>query len=233
MRDLMFGGATIDEALAAAARTLGLPREKLRYVVLDPGQPGGRGLSATPARIAILHHEPPAAARPPADSPEEPGSDLAPRGPVPLLLDILHTLERALDEPLGVEVRQDDEEGLVVRIEGPGRRWLLEDDGEPLAALDHLLRRILQAQGQTARLSLWCEGWRERRDAALRERVLELARAVHEDGQPRRLEPLNSYERRIVHMAVAELGGGLTTFSEGEGHERFVTIAPGPRPERP
>jgi spoIIIJ-associated protein len=149
---------------------------------------------------------------------------------VPLLMGLLQALERALDEPLGAEVREDEEEGLVVRIDGPARRWLLEEDGEPLAALDHLLRRILQAQGHTARLTLWCEGWRERRDAALRERVLALARAVREDGQPRRMEPLNSYERRIVHMAVAELGGGLTTFSEGEGHERFVTIAPGPRP---
>ena len=57
-----------------------------------------------------------------------------------------------------------------------------------------------------------------------------LARAVLEDGQPRRMDSLNGYERRIVHMAVAEMGG-LATFSEGEAHERFVTIAPAPRPE--
>jgi spoIIIJ-associated protein len=228
MRDQVFAGETIDEALAAAARTLGLPREKLRYVVLDPGKPGGRGLSPTPARIAILHDDPQAAARAAAAPAVE--EEAPPTAPVPLLMGLLQALERALDEPLGAEVREDEEEGLVVRIDGPARRWLLEEDGEPLAALDHLLRRILQAQGHTARLTLWCEGWRERRDAALRERVLALARAVREDGQPRRMEPLNSYERRIVHMAVAELGGGLTTFSEGEGHERFVTIAPGPRP---
>ena len=63
MRDQVFSGDSIEEALAAAARTLGLPREKLRYVVLDPGKPGARGLSATPARIAILHDDPQAAAR--------------------------------------------------------------------------------------------------------------------------------------------------------------------------
>jgi spoIIIJ-associated protein len=222
----MFSGASIEEALAAASRTLGLPREKLRYVVLDPGRPGGRGLSPTPARIAILHDDP---RRAPAAPAEDQGDEPAVEA-VPLLLEILHALERALDDPLNAEVREDDEEGLVVRIEGPGRRWLLADGGEPLAALDHLLRRILQAQGHTARLTVWCEGWRERRDAVLRERALEMARAVREDGQSRRLEPLNAYERRIVHMAVAELGG-LTTFSEGEGHERFVTIAPGPKAE--
>jgi spoIIIJ-associated protein len=227
----MFSGATIEEALAAAARTLGLPREALRYVVLDPGQPGVRGLSATPARIAILHDDP-EKARAAGPSLGDDDDDMGPpEGAVPLLLDIMEELEHALDDDLGVEVREDEEQGLVVRIEGPGRRWLLSGEGDALAALDHLLRRILQAQGETARLTLWCEGWRERRDAALRERALELARAVREDGQPRRLEPLNAYERRIVHMAVAELGGGLTTFSEGEGHERFVTIAPGTKAE--
>jgi spoIIIJ-associated protein len=228
----MFSGATIEEALALAARTLGLPREALRYVVLDPGQPGVRGLSPTPARIAILHDDPEKAARASALAVDgEEDDDLLPEGAVPMLLEILEELEHALDDPLGIEVREDEEEGLVVRIEGPGRRWLLSGEGDALAALDHLLRRILQAQGYTARLTLWCEGWREKRDAALRERALGLARAVREDGQPRRLEPLNAYERRIVHMAVAELGG-LTTFSEGEGHERFVTIAPGPPPDR-
>ena len=225
MRDQVFSGATIEEALAQAARTLGLPRASLRYVVLDPGQPGGRGLSATPARVAILHDDP-EKARATTFGPDDEEAG-PPEGAVPLLREIMEELVHALDDDLGGEVREDEEEGLVVRIEGPGRRWLLSGEGDALAALDHLLRRILQAQGHTARLTLWCEGWRERRDAALRQRALDLARAVREDGQPRRLEPLNAYERRIVHMAVAELGGGLTTFSEGEGHERFVTIAPG------
>jgi spoIIIJ-associated protein len=223
----MFSGGSIEEALALAARTLGLPREKLRYVVLDPGRPGARGLSPTPARIAILHDDPPRPGAPPSAAPVIAGP---PPEAVPLLLEILRALEQALDDSLGAEVREDEEQGLVVRIEGPGRRWLLADEGDALAALDHLLRRILQAQGHAARLTLWCEGWRERRDAALRERALELGRAVRADGQPRRLEPLNAYERRIVHMAVGELGG-LVTFSEGEGHERFVTIAPAPKAE--
>jgi spoIIIJ-associated protein len=226
MKDQVFSGASIEEALEHAARRLGLPREALRYVVLDPGQAGVRGLSATPARVAVLLEE----AAPASPARQEAPAGLVPGAPVPLLLEILRALEDALEEPLGIEVREDDEQGLAIRIEGPGRSWLLEDGGAPLAALDHLLRRVLQAQGHSNRLTLWCEGWRERRDAALRERALDLARAVREDGQPRRMEPLNAYERRIVHVAVAELGG-LSTFSEGEGHERFVTIAPGRPPE--
>jgi spoIIIJ-associated protein len=59
----------------------------------------------------------------------------------------------------------------------------------------------------------------------LRGEALELAAAVLEDGQPRLLGPLNSYERRIVHVALAE-DPRVRTFSVGEGSDRRVTIAP-------
>jgi spoIIIJ-associated protein len=233
VKDQVFSGATVEEARAAAARALGLPLERLRYVVLDPGAPAGRGLSPTPARIAVLFDAPgggaaagPAAAGPAPALDEQAGSATV------LLQDILRSLERALQAPLGAEVEEHADGTLEVRLTGAGRRWLVGEDGEAVAALDHLLKRILASQGYPARLVLTCEGWRERRDEALRERALDLARAVREDGQARRMEPLNSYERRIVHMAVAEMGG-LTTFSEGEGHERAVTIAPAAPPDTP
>ena len=48
MRDRVFSGPDVEEALAIAAASLGLPRAELRYVVLDPGTAGGRGLKPTP-----------------------------------------------------------------------------------------------------------------------------------------------------------------------------------------
>jgi len=225
VRDHVFSGNSIEEALAQAARALGLPREKLRYVVLDPGSAGARGLSGTPARVAVMYDEPgtvrPAAG--PAHEEEAEDDDGSP-GPIPLLTDILEALEEALDAPLGAEVRQEGEESLLVRIDGPGREWLLAGEGEGLASLDYLLRRALMARDYPLRLTVWCEGWREKRDEKLRQKALEVARAVREDGQPRQMPSLNSYERRIVHMAVAEVGG-LATASQGEGQDRVVTIS--------
>ena len=59
MKDRVFSGPDVDEALAVAAASLGLPRAGLRYVVLDAGTAGGRGLKPTPAKIAVLLEESP------------------------------------------------------------------------------------------------------------------------------------------------------------------------------
>ena len=75
MKDRLFSGPDVDEALAVAAASLGLPRAELRYVVLDPGTAGGRGLKPTPARIAVLLREP----SPPSAAPRH--GDAAPAPP--------------------------------------------------------------------------------------------------------------------------------------------------------
>ena len=60
---------------------------------------------------------------------------------------------------------------------------------------------------ESRRLLLDYEGHREARDEALRQKALGLAEAVRADGTPRVTDPLNAYERRIVHMALAEEPG--------------------------
>src|SRR5262249_58847359 len=54
MKDRVFSGVDVGDAVAIAAANLGLPKAELRYVVLEQGSPGGRGLGPTPARIAVL-----------------------------------------------------------------------------------------------------------------------------------------------------------------------------------
>jgi spoIIIJ-associated protein len=107
---------------------------------------------------------------------------------------------------------------------------LLEEEGEVFQALEHVLQRAYRARLASGRLTVECEGYRDHRDGRLRARALELAQAVAADGKPRRTEPLNSYERRIVHMVVSE-HPSLETYSVGEGADRRVTIAPRRAPE--
>ena len=220
MSDRAFTGRDVPEALAAASRALGLPVERLRYVVLEAGTPGAHGIGGTPARIAVRVEGGGArAAAPPAAGGPAPG---APE-PGPLL----RGLVRALAEAAGVDLAAEVEEGegvLTVRVEGPGAALLLEEDGEVLRSLEHLLQRAATRPGSRQRVVVACPGYREQRDDSLRAEALALARAVRLDGRPRETRPLNSYERRIVHMAVSE-EPGLRTFSVGEGADRRVTVA--------
>lgn len=219
MSDRAFTGRDVPEALAEASRALGLPVERLRYVVLDAGSPGGRGISGTPARIAVLVESPTGRAAAGASAP--PAGTLEPAA---LLRGLVRSLAEAAGVDLGAEV--EEAEGLLtVRLEGPGSSLLLEEEGEVLRALEHVLQRACARPGMRQRVVVSCPGYREKRDEQLRAEAQALARAVRLDGRPRETRPLNSYERRIVHVAVSE-EPGLRTFSVGEGADRRVTVAP-------
>jgi spoIIIJ-associated protein len=73
------------------------------------------------------------------------------------------------------------------------------------------------------------EGFRERRDEALAASARRLAAEVRKDGRPRTMPPLNSYERRVVHVAL-QAEPGVATQSAGEGAARRLTIAPAAGP---
>jgi len=228
VKDRVFSGPDVEEALASAAASLGLPMAQLRYVVLDAGAGGGRGLKPTPARIAILLQERPTEGGSPR---RVPGSDRAPAEPGPVdlrasLRGVIRALAEAGELRLECDVEQT-EETLVLQIRGEDAAFFHGEDGrgEPLRALEHLLQRAHAAELHPLLLRVRCEGYRERRDEALAAEALRIAETVRTDGEPRELEPLNAYERRIVHVALQD-EPGVRTFSVGEGLDRRVTIAP-------
>jgi spoIIIJ-associated protein len=232
VKDRLFSGADVEEALATAAASLGLPIAELRYVVLEAGTAGGRGLKPTPARIAILIHE--AAAGRGGTMGHRPGSART-EPPVRQTPEAdqragLRAFVRAVAEAGALELEADleeSEEALVLQIRGKGSSFFHGEDGRgaPLFAFEHLLHRIYGQALYPRALRVRCEGFRERRDQALADEARQLAEAVRADGKPRTMEPLNAYERRIVHLALQD-APGVTTFSVGEGRDRRVTVAP-------
>jgi len=216
VKDAIFSGTDVSAAVEAASRALGQPATSLRYVVLQQPVAGRLGLTAQPARIAVLMDAGRAGAVP------EPPPDEGPRQDLPTQIG---DLGRRLAEVTGLELAlavADREGRLEVKVEGPGAASFLAGEGvQP--ALEHVLRRWAERAGHD--LALAGGGQRERRDEALRQRALQLAEEVRVDGQPRRLEGLNSYERRIVHVALQD-ATDVETFSVGEGSGRRVVIAP-------
>ncbi|MGE0452938.1 MAG: protein jag [Vicinamibacteria bacterium] len=244
MKDQLFEGPDVQAALARAAQDLGLTQATLRYVVLSAGD------EKSPARVAVMLDATAAASAPrPAAAPApvrpqrrpgprrsredvgeapEDGERAAARpsgGGVPTRL---RRVVRELAESAGLEIGcqvQDEDQALVVVLSGPGREPLLKDGGQALRALEHLLQRMFNRHIEPTSVVVRCEGYRETRDAWLGERARELAAGVRADGVPRETEPLNAYDRRIVHMALAD-EPGVHTFSVGAGADRRVTVAP-------
>jgi spoIIIJ-associated protein len=209
----------------------------LRYFVLDPGRPGAFGVAPTPARIAVLMDsapprpsppEEPWSAPPAAETEEETGTlgeddDLESR---------LRRVSAALAEAVGIEIASavtEDRDAVTLELRTSEPEFFLGADGEgaPFRALEHLLHRMFAPVVHPLKLRLVVEGYREARDEALRREALRLVSEVRRDRVPRETAPLNAYERRIVHLAVAT-AGGVASRSEGEGAARRVVISPAP-----
>ena len=115
--------------------------------------------------------------------------------------------------------------GLTLQVQGADLDFLLESGGAPLEDLQLLLNRILQASGfRSGRVQLDVGQWRERRDLEFVTRVCELAEGVRRTGHSVVLDPMNAYERRLVHQ-LFEGDPSLSTWSPpGDARLKRVTI---------
>lgn len=117
------------------------------------------------------------------------------------------TPKELLDDILGflgfvveIEERQNEAGSLVLQIYTEESRRVTGRNGETLEALQFLLNRVLQSRDKdAAKVIVDCEHYRSMRDDRIVQRVRELAERVRITGRSLQLEPMNSYERRIVH----------------------------------
>jgi spoIIIJ-associated protein len=224
VRDRLFTGTDVAEALAAAARTLGLPQRELRYVVLDVGRRGGMGLQPTLARVAVLLQEQAPARSRALPDPESSSRREEPGDVRAGIRGVVRSMAEAAGAELSCEM-EEHESVLLVELRGPGCSAFYGEDaaGEPLRALEHLLLRMYGESLRPLGLRVRCEGFRERREVAIGERARRLAAEVRASGEAVELEPMNAYERRLVHIALQD-EAGVGTHSVGEGSVRRVRI---------
>jgi spoIIIJ-associated protein len=127
-----------------------------------------------------------------------------------------------LDGDIDMDVEGDR---AIVSVVGATLDELVGDDGEVLEALQELTRLAVHRQtGNRARLMLDIGGYRARRRAELADYGRTVAEEVARTGQPKTLEAMTPFERKIVHDAVAE--AGLRSESEGEEPNRRVVVFP-------
>jgi spoIIIJ-associated protein len=116
-------------------------------------------------------------------------------------------------------------DGVRVDVEGDGAEALLFHRGDALRALQTIVNTAFRRQlGEERKVLVDCQGFRRDKDAELRQMARFLAEKVKSSGVSQEMGPLNSYERRIVHMAVAEVPG-VTTESIGDAFSKTVHIS--------
>jgi spoIIIJ-associated protein len=115
--------------------------------------------------------------------------------------ELLDTMLGHLD--FSFEIKEfENPNGLTLQIYSPEKERLLGRRGETLEEIQLLLNRMLQAKDKDApRVVVDVEHWREMNDDHLLQRVKQLADIVRSSGRPYQLEPMNSYQRRIIHNA--------------------------------
>ena len=129
---------------------------------------------------------------------------------------------------MGLNLKAAPEEmpdGLRINLTGDDGSLLTRRQGEALAALQHIVAAVFrQDVDERRRLVVDCQGYRKSKDAELRQMAKFLAEKARDSGLAQEIGPLNPYERRLVHLAVAEVEK-VSSESIGDAFEKTVIIS--------
>jgi spoIIIJ-associated protein len=135
---------------------------------------------------------------------------------------------RAVSSAMGLTLEAKVEgtpDGPRVDLEGEDGDLLLKHKAEGLLALQHVASAVFRQElPGKQRVLVDCMGFRRDKDAELRQMARYLSERARRTGTEQRLGPLNPYERRLVHMAAAEVPG-VSTESVGDAFTKTVTIS--------
>ncbi len=120
---------------------------------------------------------------------------------------------------------EETPDGTRINLEGEDGGVLVRRGGEGLQALQHLVATAFRRQlGDDNRVVIDCNGFRKDKDLELKQMARFNAEKARSSGVPQEMGPLNPYERRIVHLAIAE-DPGATSESIGDAFMKTVIIS--------
>jgi len=138
--------------------------------------------------------------------------------------ELLDTMLGHLDFSFEIKEFQNDK-GLTLQVYSPERERLLGRRGELLEDIQFLLNRMLQAKEKDApRVVVDIEHWREMKDDSLVQRIRQIADVVRTSGRPYQLEPMNSYQRRIIHNAFKDDPDVMTWSPQADARIKRITL---------
>ena len=197
---------TVNEAITEACQKLGVTSDKLEYEVVEEGSNGFLGIGSKPATIkAAVKME------------EESEEDCAKK--------FLNDVFAAMNMEVVVDVKYNDEEKeMDVDLSGDEMGVLIGKRGQTLDSLQYLVSLVVNKEKDDyIRVKVDTEDYRQRRKETLENLAKNIAYKVKRTRRSVSLEPMNPYERRIIHSALQN-DKYVTTHSEGEEPFRKVVI---------
>ncbi len=204
MEKLEFTGKTVDEALTNALIKLETTSDKVEYEVVDKGSAGILGfINSKPAKILAWKKA----------SMED------------SVKAFLNDVFAAMDLKVTIEMTVDEEESVInINLVGDDMGVLIGKRGQTLDSLQYLVSLVAKKESEKFyRVKLDTENYRDRRKATLESLAKNIAYKVKRTRRPVSLEPMNPYERRIIHSAL-QGDKYVCTKSEGEEPFRHVVV---------
>ncbi len=199
-----FSAKTVDDAITGACEKFGVTSDKLDYQIIEEGTTGFLGIGSKQAVIK-------AAVK----------SDIQDKAKY-----FLKDVFAAMNMAVSVETEYDEEEKTMsVNLSGDDMGVLIGKRGQTLDSLQYLVSLVInKGNDDYIRVKVDTEDYRERRKATLESLAKNIAFKVKRTKHSVSLEPMNPYERRIIHSALQN-DKYVTTHSEGEEPYRHVIVS--------
>ena len=226
IKTLEKAGRTEDEAIAAALSELGLDRDDVSVEILERAKSGFLGIGASPAVIRVSYEaedeavEEPAAeqAAPVAQPVDEPAEYAAVRA-------FLSGLLERMGVKAELEIGPRENGGINVNVSGSGMGAIIGRRGETLDAIQHLTNyAVNRGSDKHMHISVDAENYRSKREDSLTKLARKMADKAIKYKRSMALEPMNSYERHVIHTALQNYEG-VTTSSTGVEPNRRVVVS--------
>lgn len=232
---------TEDAAIAEALAELGLDRDDVSVEILERAKSGFLGIGASPAVVRVSYEceeEEPAPEAAPAPIAEEKKEQPAPAPAVdePAEYAAIRAFLTGLLERMGVkaemEISPRANGGINVNLTGSAMGAIIGRRGETLDAIQHLTNCVVnRGNDKHTHISVDAECYRNKREESLTKLAEKMAEKAIKYKRSMALEPMNSYERHVIHTALQNYEGVSTSSTGVEPNRRVVVSYV--KPEKP
>ena len=196
-------GKTVDDAITESLIKLGTTSDKIEYEVIEKGSSGFLGIGSKPAVIRVRKKF----------TLED------------VIRDFLDSVFKAMEMDVEVLISKDENAKVFeVELKGDDMGVLIGKRGQTLDSLQYLVNLAANKQSEEyVKVKLDTEDYRKRRKETLENLAKNIAYKVKRSKKPVSLEPMNPFERRVIHSALQN-DKFVTTHSEGEEPYRHVVV---------